>query len=148
MKKLFASLLLLSFLFCAVSASAQMVNCPSAGVILTLPDTFTEVPRTPMDDPNLVLQFTDGAVNLTVYVSYGGANNAFMVLTGDELEYGPVMVNGAQMQYARGLDEYGSWITYSWMRAQDAVQLYFVWTGNDDAALSLINEIITTITFT
>ena len=147
MKKLIASLLFVTCLLFAVSGLAQTVTCPSAGVMLTLPDNFTEIPRSPMDDPNMVVQYTDGATTLTIYVSYAGGNNSFMVLTGDELEYGPVIINETQMQYARGLDDYGPWATYSWMRAKDAVQLYFVWTGNDEAALKLINEIMASIVF-
>ena len=147
MKKRIASLLFVACLLFTVSGLAQTVTCPSAGVMLTLPDHFAEIPRSPMDDPNMIVQYTDGATTLAVYISYAGTNNSFMVLTGDELEYGPVLVNGTQMQYARGLDEYGPWITYSWMRAQDAVQLYFVWTGSDDAALKLISEIMASIVF-
>ena len=128
MKKLIASLLFLSCLFCAVSGLAQSVSCPAAGFALTIPDTFNEIPHLPMDDQNLVLRYSDGKVDLAVYVSYAGASNPFLVLTGDEIEYGP---------YA----------TYSWMRAQDAVTLCFVWSGNDDAALAMINEIMASITF-
>ena len=147
MKKMIAFLLFAVCLLCSVSGLAQTVTCPSAGIMLTLPDNFTEIPRSPMDDPYMVVQYTDSATTLAVYVSYAGANNSMMVLTGDELEFGPVLINGTQMQYARGLDEYGSWATYSWMRAQDAVQLYFVWTGNDEAALKLINDIMASIMF-
>ena len=147
MKKLIASLLFLSCLLCAVSGLAQTVACPSAGFVLTVPDSFNEIPHLPMDDQNLVLRYSDGSLDLAVYVSYAGANNPFLVLTGDEIEYYPVTINGMNMQYARGLDEYGPYATYSWMRAQDAVTLCFVWYGSDDAALRVINDIMYSIAF-
>ena len=147
MKKLVASLLFLSCLFCAISGLAQTVNCPSAGFSLTIPDTFIEIPHLPMDDPNLVLRYTDNAMDLAVYVSYAGSGSPFMVLTGNEVECATVNVSGTEMAYARGFDEYGPYATYSWMRAQDAVTLYFVWSGSDDAALRVINDIMYSITF-
>ena len=147
MKKLIASLLFAACLLGAVSGLAQTVTWPSAGFSLTLPDTFTEIPHLPMDDPNLVLRYSDGAVDLAVYVSYAGTYNPFTVLTGDEIEYGPVVLNGVNMQYARGMDEYGPYATYSWMLAQDSVTLCFVWSGDDDAALRVISEIMSSITF-
>ena len=147
MRKLIASLLFISCLLCVVSGFAQTVSCPSAGFTLALPDTFYEIPRSAGDDRNLVLQYSDGSVDLAVYVSFAGSNNPFMVLTGDETEFGPVMINGMNMQYARGYDGSGPYATYSWMRAQDAVTLYFVWSGNDDTALRLISEIMHSISF-
>ena len=86
MKKLIAYLLFFSCLFCAVSGLAQTVACPSAGFTLVIPDTFYEIPHLPMDDQNLVLRYSDGSVDLAVYVSYAGASNPFLVLTGDEIE--------------------------------------------------------------
>ena len=147
MKKSIASLLFLSVLLCAVSGFAQTVSCPSAGFTLVIPDSFSEIPHLPMDDQNLVLRYSDGAVDLAVYVSYAGAGNPFMVLTGNETEYGPVTINGTDMTYARGVDEYGPYATYSWMRAQNAVTLCFVWSGSDDAALRVINDIMYSISF-
>ena len=148
MRKLIASLLFLSCLFCAVSGLAQTVECPSAGISLTLPDRFYEIPHLPMDDPNLVLRYTDNAIDLAIYVSYAGSGSSFTVLTGNETEYGPVTINGMNMQYARGRDEYGPYATYSWTNAQNAVTLSFVWTGDDEAALSVISDIMYSITFT
>ena len=147
MKKLVASLLFLSCLFCAVSGLAQTVNCPSAGFSLTIPDTFIEIPHLPMDDPNLVLRYTDNAMDLAVYVSYAGSGSPFMVLTGNEVECATVNVSGTEMAYARGFDEYGPYATYSWNRDRNAVTLCFVWTGSDEAALSLISEIMSSISF-
>ena len=40
MKKLIASLLFVTCVLFAVSGLAQTVTCPSAGVMLTLPDSF------------------------------------------------------------------------------------------------------------
>ena len=147
MKKLIASLLFFVCLFCVVSGLAQTVSCPSAGFTLTLPDSFYEIPRSSGDDRNLVLQDSDGSVDLAVYVSFAGSGNSFMVLTGDETEFGPVVINGMNMQYARGFDGYSSYATYSWMRSQDAVTLYFVWSGSDDTAMRLINEVMYSIAF-
>ena len=147
MKRWIASLLFVMCLFCAASGVAQTVSCPQAGFSLTLPDSFYEIPRSPVDDRNLVLQYSDGSLDLAVYVAFAGANNPFMILTGTETEFGPVTINGMSMQYARGFDEYGPYATYSWMRAQDAVTLYFVWSGSDDTALRLISEIMNTIVF-
>ncbi len=147
MKKLIASLLFLSCLFCAISGFAQTVECPSAGITLTLPDRFYEIAHLPMDDPNLVLRYTDNEIDLAVYVSYAGSGSSFMILTGNEVEYGPVTINGMNMQYARGIDEFGPYATYSWMHAQDNVTLSFVWTGDDAAALSVIDDIMNSITF-
>ena len=147
MKKLIAYLLFFSCLFCAVSGLAQTVACPSAGFTLVIPDTFYEIPHLPMDDQNLVLRYSDGTLDLAVYVSYAGGSNPFQVLTGDEIEYGQVIINGINMQYARGFDGYGPYATYSWMRAQDAVTLCFVWSGNDDDALRVISDIMYSIAF-
>ena len=62
-------------------------------------------------------------------------------------EFYRLIINGMNMQYARGFDEYGPYATYSWMYAQDAVTLCFVWSGNDDDALRVISDIMYSITF-
>ena len=147
MRKLPVVLLSVCLLLCVASASAQTVSCPSGGFTMTLPDRFMDVPRTSLDDPDLVLHMTDDVVNLTVYVSYAGASTGFQVLTGNEIEYGTVNVGGMDMFYARGLDAQGNWITYSWMEAMDSVTIYFVWSGNDDAALPLISEVMNSVVF-
>ena len=147
MKKWIAFLLVFSCILCTVSASAQTIICPSGGFSLVVPDSFAEIPRSAGDDRDLVLHLSDGSVDLTVYVSFSGADNPFQVLTGDELEYGSVSFGGMDMFYIRGQDGTGSWATYSWMRARDSVTLYFIWSGNDSAALRLIREIMTSITF-
>ena len=140
MRKLPVVLLSVCLLLCVASASAQTVSCPSGGFTMTLPDRFMDVPRTSLDDPDLVLHMTD-------YVSYAGASTGFQVLTGNEIEYGMVNVGGMDMFYARGLDAQGNWITYSWMEAMDSVTIYFVWSGNDDAALPLISEVMNSVVF-
>jgi hypothetical protein len=145
MKKLFSLLLLAAFLLCAATALAQTVPVPQASVVLTLPDTFTPVPPSPGDDRSLILQLSDGTVDLAVYVSYAGTGTPFLVLTGDETEYGPVTINGMEMQYTRGNDESGAYASYSWLRGPDSVTLYFVWSGNDTSALRLISEIMNSI---
>ncbi len=147
MKKLISFLLVVSCLFCAVSASAQTVYCQSGGFSLSLPDSFAELPRSSGDDRDLVLHLSDGSVDLTVYVSYSGADSGFQVLTGDELEYGSVSFGGMDMFYTRGQDGSGSWATYSWARSRDSVTLYFLWSGNDSSAMKLIREIMSSISF-
>ena len=147
MKKRIAFLLFFVYMLCVVSASAQTVVCQDGGFSLVVPDSFAEVPRSSGDDRDLVLHLSDGAVDLTVYVSFSGTDNPFQVLTGDELEYGPVSFGGMDMFYIRSQDESGSWATYSWMRVQDSVTLCFIWSGDDSAALRLIREIMTSITF-
>ena len=145
MKRLPAVLLALVLLLGAVSASAQTVACPSGGFSITVPDDFVPVPV--YDDPELALYLTGENVNLAVYVSYDGMNGSFQVLSGNELEYGSVYINGVEMFYARGLDVQGNWITYSWARAANSVTIYFVWNGNDDETLSLIGSIMSSIEF-
>lgn len=147
MRKLPAFWLALLVLFGCASASAQTVSCPAGGFAVTVPDRFAEIPLTAYDDPDLALHLSDGVVNLAVYVSFAGSDNSFQVLTGNEIEYGPVNINGMDMFYARGVDEQGSWITYSWMRLTDSVTVYFVWFGNDNATLALIGEIMNSIVF-
>ncbi len=147
MKKLIAFLLCFLCLFSAVSASAQTVACSAGGFTLVLPDSFSEIPRSSGDDRDLVLHLSDGTVDLTVYVSFSGAGNSFEVLTGDESDYGYVSYGGMDMFYTRGKDRSGSWATYSWMRVQDSVTLYFIWSGNDSAAMNLIRDIMSSISF-
>lgn len=147
MKKLIGFMLVVSCFFCFVSASGQTVFCQSGGFSLALPDSFAEIPRSSGDDRDLVLHFSDGSVDLTVYVSFSGTGSGFQVLTGDELEYGSVSFGGMDMFYTRGQDGSGSWATYSWSRAQDSVTLYFVWSGNDSAAMKMIREIMSSISF-
>ena len=150
MKRVPVLFLALMLVFCASAASAQSartVYCPPGGFTLTLPDNFAEVPVTSPDDPDLALHLTDGNINLAVYVSWSGTENSFQVLTGNEIEYGPVIINGVEMFYTRGLDEQGNWITYSWMQAPNSVTVYFVWYGNDNETLMLINEIMASIVF-
>ena len=147
MKKAIAFLLFVVCLLCIVTVSAQTVTCSSAGFSLSLPDSFREIPRSSGDDRDLVLQYSDGNVNLMAYVSFSGTDSPFLVLTGDETDYGSVRINGISMQYARGVDYQGSWAAYSWLRSQDAVTLYFVWSENNGTALTLVNEIMSSIAF-
>ena len=135
------------FLFSVVSASAQTVFCPSGGFSVTVPDYFDNLPISGYDDPELALHLSGGDINLTVYVSYGAAGSGFQILTGNETEYGSVFINGVEMFYARGMDMQGNWITYSWTQAANSVTIYFVWYGNDDTAVALISDIMSSIVF-
>ncbi len=147
MKKLLSLLLFLSLLLLAFSASAQTVSVPSAGFTLTIPDSFSEIPRSPADDPELVLRLADSSLDLTVYVSFSGGGDLFQLLTGDESEYGSVTVNGMNMLYALGTDIQGNYKMYSWNRSRDSITLYFVWSGSQKEALRLVDSIMSSITF-
>ena len=148
MKKLLSLLLFLSLLLLAFSASAQTVSVPSAGFTLTVPDSFTELPGDP-DNPDLVLHLADSGMDLTVYVSYFGRGtvNDLLILTGDETGYGSVTLNGKDMVWITGQDGRESFKTYSWLRKQDSVSLYFIWSGSEDATLRAIDEIMSSISF-
>lgn len=143
MKKWFALLLtVLLVIMAVVSASAQTVSC-SGGFSLTLPDRFSKVSRSSADDPELELHYSDGLVDMAVYVSYAGSGNSFDVLTGSEEDSGRVTINGVRMNYARSADSK----VYSWISSGNAVNIYFIWYGDTDSALQVIDSIMNSITF-
>ena len=143
MKKWFALLLtVLLVVAAAVSASAQTVSC-SGGFSLTLPDRFSKVSRSSADDPELELHYSDGLVDMAVYVSYAGSGSSFDVLTGNEEDSGRVTINGVRMNYARSSDSK----VYSWISSGNAVNIYFIWYGDADSALQVIDSIMNSIIF-
>ena len=147
MKKWFALLLTALLITIAVSASAQTVSCSAGGFSLTLPDTFSRVSDASADDPDLELHYSNGSVDMAVYVSYADSDNSFQVLTGSEEDSGRVKINGVRMNYARGSDSQGPWMVYSWVASGNAVNIYFIWYGDDAAALELIDSIMNSISF-
>ena len=147
MRKKTVCLLSLLLVLCFAAASAQTVYCPSGGFSLNLPDRFGEIAPQQPNDPDLVLHYSDGAVDLTTYVSFSGSSDSFQVLTGDETEYGPVTINGMEMFRVRGLDANGPWISYSWIWAGRSVCVSFVWSGDEETALSVIRDIMNSIVF-
>ncbi len=143
MKKWFALLLTVLMVTAAVSASAQTVSC-SAGFSLTLPDSFSDVARARNEDPDLALHYSDGSVDMTVYVSYsGGSDNSFQILTGSETESGHTSKYGRKMNYARSSDT----LVYSWVSSGSAVSIYFIWYGDSAAAQQTIDSIMSSISF-
>ena len=146
MKKWFTLLLALLLVMGVVSASAQTVSC-SAGFSLTLPDSFSKVSRSSADDPELELHYSNGSVDMAVYVSYAGSDNSFQVLTGNEQESGQVRIGGVRMNYSRGSDSQGPWKVYAWISSGNSVSAYFIWYGDDEAALEIIDSIMNSISF-
>ncbi|MBQ6061256.1 MAG: hypothetical protein IJL36_07410 [Clostridia bacterium] len=144
MKKWFALLLTVLLVAGVVSASAQTVSC-SAGFSLTLPDSFSKVSRSSADDPELELHYSNGSVDMAVYVSYAGSDNSFQVLTGSEEDSGRVRINGIRMNYARGSDSQGPWMVYSWVSSGNNVSIYFIWYGDDAAAMEVIDSIMNSV---
>ena len=147
MKKWFTLLLTVLLAAVTVLASADTVSCPAGGFSLTLPDSFSKVSKSSADDPDLELHYSNGSVDMAVYVSYAGSDNSFQVLTGSEEESGRVKINGVRMNYARGSDSQGPWMVYSWVTSGNAVNIYFIWYGDDAAALELIDSIMNSISF-
>jgi len=147
MKKWFALLLTVLLVIAAVSASAQTVSCTSGGFSLTLPDDFSKVSKSSADDPDLKLHYSNGSVDMAVYVSYAGSDNSFQVLTGNEQESGQVRIGGVRMNYSRGSDSQGPWKVYSWISSGNSVSAYFIWYGDDTAALEIIDSIMNSISF-
>ena len=147
MKKWFALLLTILLVTVTVFAYADTVSCSAGGFSLTLPDSFSKVSKSSADDPDLELHYSNGSVDMAVYVSFAGADNSFQVLTGSEEESGRVKINGVRMNYARGSDNQGPWMVYSWVASGNAVNIYFIWYGDDAAALEIIDSIMNSISF-
>ncbi len=148
MKKWFALLFTILLITVAVSASAQTVSCSDGGFSLTLPDTFSYIDNARNgEDPDLKLHYSNGSVDMAVYVSYAGSDNSFQVLTGSEEDSGRVKINGVRMNYARGSDSQGPWMVYSWVSSGNAVNIYFIWFGDDTAAMEIIDSIMNSISF-
>ena len=149
MKKALSLLLTLLLLVPVALATAQTVSCPEAGFTLDLPKEYESLPVS-TDEPDLLLHLSNGKIDLTVYMSSVGRNassDLFQILTGDELEYGSVVIGGVEMLYTRSRDDQGDTMMYSWIRDTDNVSLYFLWRGDESSALSAIETIMSTIVF-
>ena len=70
MKKWFALLLTILLIAVTVFAYADTVSCSAGGFSLTLPDSFSKVSKSSADDPDLELHYSNGSVDMAVYVSF------------------------------------------------------------------------------
>ena len=150
MRKSVACLCCIVLLACTVSsACAQTVPCPEARVTLTVPDSWTPVPRTDQDDPDLCLLLEGKDLTLYVYVSDAGGflPDAFQVFTGDETESSVVTLSGMEMTCVAGRSAEGDYRIYTWLDQRNQVQLYFLIYGQPKAALETILQIMDSIEF-
>ena len=142
MKKWFALVLTVLLVMTAVSAFAQTVSCSDGGFSLTLPDSFGNI-STKRDDPDLKLHYTDGSVDLCVYVSFSGNSSiGFQVNSGSSVTFG-----GKKMNCEYTTDNNHPCVIYSWSSSGNAINIYFVWYGDDAAAREVIDSIMNSITF-
>ena len=150
MRKMMAAVLFVSLLCCAVScASAQVVSCPQAHLILTVSDSWTVVPLPNTDAPDLCLLLEDRDITLSVYVADAGGllPDAFELFTGDETESGTVVLGGMEMTYVAGKNAEGNYRIYTWLDRRNQVQMYFLVTGNLKASRKVIDEIMESLVF-
>ena len=153
-KKLSAFLLSLLLLLCFTAARAQSFPCAAAGIVLDLPDSFTERPVSPGDDPDLVLKLRGRGMTVLGYVSYIGNMEAdaylFQLFTGDETDSGEVVRGGVRMLYAMGVDSNGAYVMYTWIDPADSrknVTLYFYYSENDPSSLTVAEEAMDSLVF-
>lgn len=142
--------LVLGSLLLFPSALALKASCPAGGFSLSLPDSFTEQPFSPSDDPELCFYWRGEGMTVLAYASYLGEvapSSLFQVLTGNETDSGMVTVRGMQMVYGAGSDSTGSYLMYSWMDRGNNVTLYFYYAPGDDSARSAVDRIIHSIAF-
>jgi len=148
-KTLLFVLCLLAVLVLSVSACAQTVPCPEARIILTVPDTWTAVPRTDQDDPDLCLLLEGKDLTLYVYASDAGGflPDAFQVFTGDETESSVVTLSGMEMTCVAGRSAEGDYRIYTWEDRRNQVQMYFLIISRPDASRKAIDDIMNSIVF-
>lgn len=150
MRKWHVMLLCLLLLCSIVSCSQAMsVSCLEAHLVLTVPDSWRNVPLSSADDPDLYLLLEGDGVSLSVYIADAGGllPGAFQVFTGDETDSGTVTVNGVGLSYVAGENSDGAYWIYTWVDRRNQVQMYFLVTGNRQAARSVINGIVSTLRF-
>lgn len=150
LRKLFAALLFSSLLVFAVScASAQVVSCPQAHLVLTVPDSWSVVPLFNTGDPDLCLLLEDRDMTLSVYVADAGGlvPEAFELFTGDETESGTVMLSGMEMTYVAGESPEGYYRIYTWLDRRNQVQLYFLVTAQLNTSQKVIDGIMESLEF-
>lgn len=142
--------LVLALVMLVSSAFAQRAACPAGGFSLSLPDSFSEQPFSPSEDPDLCFFWHGEGITVQAYASYLGEvapSSLFQVLTGNETDSGMVSVNGMQMVYGAGSDASGSYLLYSWMDRGNNVTLYFYYPSGDASSLSQVDRIIHSISF-
>lgn len=150
MRKWTVSLLCILLLCGSVSCSlAGPVACPEAHLVLTVPDSWRNVPLSSADDPDLYLLLEGDGISLSVYIADAGGllPGAFQVFTGDETDSGTLTVQGVEISYVAGENSDGAYWIYTWTDRRSQVQLYFLVTGNRQAARSSMNEIIHSLRF-
>lgn len=150
MRKAFLFLLcLLPVISFSSVAMAQEIACPDAGLVLSVPDAWREVPLTGADDPELRLRLDGGAVSLYLYVSDSGdlLPDAFQVFLGDETESSVVTLSGRRMALVAGSGAEGDYRIYTWQDRRRQVQLYFLIVSRPDASRKTIDGIMDSIAF-
>ena len=146
----FAALLCGTLLLCTFScASAQVVSCPEAHLLLTVPDSWRTVPLSASDDPDLCLLLEDKGLSLSVYVADAGGlvPDAFELFTGDETESGTVVLGGMEMEYVAGESHEGYYRIYTWLDRRNQVQMYFLVTSSRKSSEKTIDEIMSSLVF-
>lgn len=137
-------------LVCVVSAAAaRTVYCPGARLTLTVPDDWQEVPLSGFEDPDLCLLLEGGDLSLSVYASEAGSllPDAFQVFTGDETESFSVTLSGVEMTCVAGKAPEGDYRVYTWLDRSRQVQFWFLVTGPELPARSVIEGIMSTLVF-
>ena len=131
------------------SAMAQEVSCPEAHLILTVPDSWTVVPVSGSDDPDLRLLLNGRDLTLSVYVAdaQGLLPDAFEIFTGDETDSGTVIFGGVEMTYVAGKNRDGDYRIYTWLDRRNQVQLYFLVTAHLKSSQQVIDEVMNSIRF-
>ncbi len=143
MKKWFTLLLALLLVMGVVSASAQTVSCSDGGFSLTLPDSFGKI-STKKDDPELKLHYNDGSIDMCVYVSFSGNSTIDFQVNSSSSS---VTFSGKKMNCEYNTDNDHPCVIYSWSSSGNAINIYFVWYGEDAAAQEVIDSIMSSITF-
>lgn len=148
MKRLTGLFLVLAMILSLSVALAQRVECPVGGFSVKLPDHFVEEPADYGDD--FCFYWHGNKLKVYGYASYQGevaGSDLFLVLTGNETDYGSTVINGMNMNYAR-TEEYGDvCITYNWMDRGNNVTLEFHYSADDTSVINTVNSIINSIRF-
>lgn len=150
MKRLTGLLLAVMLVFSLSAALAQKIDCPVGGFSLVLPDHFVEEPYDQELDPELCFYWHGKKLAVQAYVSYQGevaGSDLFQVLTGNEEEAGPVVINRMDMLYARTQVDSEICIMYTWMDRGNNVTLYFYYSADEPSVLKTVNSIISSIAF-
>lgn len=127
----------------------QPVSCPEAGLSMVLPDSFEPIAFSPEEDPDLRQFWRSGSLDMTVYVSWVGPtvhlDDLLQVLTGNEDEYGTVLLDGQEALYAAGTDGSEAYRMYTWIYQNSSVTLWFCWDPENRRAEQVIDDITSTL---